>query len=160
MKVRVCGPNLSSVAQKRATFHVHADGCRDLSKYGPYKVMGGDRPGDEETLLDVDSQLEAVHIVYSDQIDEAVNDIRGQTRDDIASDYISDFWFASCCAHLPVDAPEKPVYECWVTDDPPSFAKLASHGEIIAWLQHRLVNGVPMHKGIHIVKHDKKEYTS
>jgi hypothetical protein len=158
MKVRVCGPNLSSVAQQRAQFHVHADGCRDLSKYGPFKVMGGDLPGAQEYLLDVSSQMEVVHDVYSDQIDENVSD--EQSRDDIAADYISDFWFAACCKHLPIDAPAQPIYECWVADDASSFAKLESHGEIIAWLQRRLVNGVPMHKDIHIVKHDKSEYSS
>lgn len=91
MIVRVVGPNLND--QTRGTFHVHADGCADLKKYGPGRRFGGDEYGERETPLDVDTALEVVEEIYADQLDE--------NPDVTAADWLDDFYFAPCVKSLP-----------------------------------------------------------
>ena len=91
MKVRVVGPNLRD--DSKGTFHVHADGCKDLTKYGPGRRLGGDCKGEEEMLLDVDTAVEVVEATYADQLSE--------NPDVVASDWLYDFHFAPCVKGLP-----------------------------------------------------------
>jgi hypothetical protein len=86
MKVRIVGPNLRD--QTKGTFHVHADGCADLTKYGPGRRFGGDLAGERETLLDAASEIDVVEFVYADQL--------AENPDVEAEEWISDFHFAPC----------------------------------------------------------------
>ncbi len=96
MNVRVCGPNLND--QRKGQFHVHADGCADLAHYGPGRRHGGDYDGAGEMLVADATVRKVVYAVYDNGIlDEAAADGE-RTKDEIADDYASDFWFAPCCA--------------------------------------------------------------
>lgn len=85
--VVVCGPNLSSAAQRKGDLHVHAEGCGDLKHYGPGRKFGGDTNGEQETKLRVNDKTEVAESVYSDHIEEG---------GDTAADYLSSFHFAPC----------------------------------------------------------------
>jgi hypothetical protein len=82
MRVHVCGPNLRD--QSKGEFHVHADGCADLGKYGPGKPYGGEEPW----ALDVSDRLGIVGEVYD------------WIPAEEASAYLGEFHFAPCCADL------------------------------------------------------------
>lgn len=91
MKVRVCGPNLND--QRRGTFHVHADGCGDLTKYGPGRKYGGDCRGEREMLVDAETAVDVVWAVYTDHLHEGYGE---DERDKVAEEWVSDFHFAPC----------------------------------------------------------------
>lgn len=93
--VVVCGPNLSSVAQRKGDLHVHAEGCGDLKHYGPGRKFGGDTNGEQEAKLRVSDLTEIAEHCYSDQIAES---------GDHAEEYLSSFHFAPC-VKLPETAP-------------------------------------------------------
>ena len=94
MRVRVCGPNLR--IQSKGTFHVHADGCADLTKYGPGRKYGGDTNGEFETTLVVETYRDVSEAIYADIIDEQ----DPEDGVDWAEAYISDFHFAPCTKGL------------------------------------------------------------
>lgn len=114
MDVRICGPNLND--QSKGTFHVHADGCPDLRKYGPqYRgadAKGGDINGNREMLVTNASVRAVVMETYADQIREEIeNRLSGMSgysdadvkklTDEVVDSYASDFHFAACCKELP-----------------------------------------------------------
>jgi hypothetical protein len=83
MRVSVCGPNLRD--QSKGEFHVHAEDCADLAKYGPGKPNGGEEPW----ALDVSDRLGIVGEVYD------------WIPAEEASAYLGEFHFAPCCSDLP-----------------------------------------------------------
>lgn len=102
MKVRVCGPNLRD--QSKGQFHVHADGCADLSKYGPGRKNGGDRNGEDEMVLDANSKLRVAEWVYDDcACDE--NEWNSEGYWEYLKYAVQDFHFAPC-VKLPFKAVE------------------------------------------------------
>jgi hypothetical protein len=170
MNVRVCGPNLFD--QSKGTFHVHADGCQDLRKYGPeYKgkdAKGGDLNGNRGMLIEDATFDKVVTETYADQIAE---DPLGDWED-----YFRDFWFAPCCYDALLESQRQAdtaspvlegevsnlVYECWVAEDKGSFSKLKLSGDdrlpLVDWLIGSLRNHNRPGAHIHIVVHDEKEY--
>jgi hypothetical protein len=82
MRVAICGPNLRD--QSNGEFHVHDENCSDLRNYGPGKRLGGEEPW----MLDVSDRLGIVGEVYD------------WIPHEEASDYLSEFHFAPCCAEL------------------------------------------------------------
>lgn len=129
-KVRVCGPNLND--QSKGTFHVHVDGCLHLHHYGPGTIIGGDVPGFDETVLEVDSQVEVVEVIYSDQLRE-----NGDVKPE---DWLDDFYFAPCTKSLPTSFSYL-VYECWVANHSGSFVKHTERDEVIKWAAEQLDHG-------------------
>lgn len=89
MQVTIIGPNLYD--QSLGSFHVHAAGCRDITRdpkhYGYYESQGG-----HNMDLDADSAEAVVEFVYGDQMAENP----GST----VADYMPDFHFAPCCKGL------------------------------------------------------------
>ena len=81
MKVSVLGPN----GINDATFHVHAEGCRDISRYGRIE-----RPWSFEA----ESVQHATEVLYSDFIgsDETAHDGEYTTWED----YVSEVRFFPC----------------------------------------------------------------
>jgi hypothetical protein len=153
MDVRICGPNLRD--QSKGQYHVHANGCGDLRKYGPeYRGkdgLGGDFSGNHGLLVENATIVKVVEAVYDNGIlDESIADHLfdeglgtsatdqqySATRKQIIGQYVGEFWFAPCCGGLPYsdepEAPEAtegeivhPVYECWVVGDRDSFVKFS-----------------------------------
>jgi hypothetical protein len=81
VKVSVIGPN----GVNDATFHVHADGCRDISRYGRIE-----RPWS----FDADSIQYATEVMFSDFIgtEETFHDNRYTTWED----YVHEIRFFPC----------------------------------------------------------------
>ena len=79
----VAGPNLND--QSKGSFHAHAAGCRDATKYGFGKQHGGD---DEGWTLRADDWRDVVEDIFYDQIIE---------NDEEPDDYFGEVWFAPCC---------------------------------------------------------------
>lgn len=81
MKVSVLGPN----GIDDATFHVHADGCRDISRYGRVE-----RPW----VFDAKSVQHAAEVIFSDFIgtEETFTGERHTTWED----YVSEIRFFPC----------------------------------------------------------------
>ena len=44
--------------------HVHADGCGDLTKYGPGRQYGGEVNGEDEMLVEAACRRDCVEAVY------------------------------------------------------------------------------------------------
>lgn len=93
MRVVIFGPNLMD--QSKGQFHVHAAGCGDAKHYGPRGKYGGEEGGWE---IEVAGKIDIVWAVYSNQLEETGEDEAGQNE--IAKDWLSDFWFAPCCEGL------------------------------------------------------------
>lgn len=93
MKVRVCGPNLN--IQSKGTFHVHADGCGDLTKYGPGRKHGGDRNGEDEMVVDMECALDVSKAVYSDHAGDD-NEPGSHEWWEYLENAVNDFHFAPC----------------------------------------------------------------
>lgn len=169
MDVRICGPNLSK--QDKGSFHVHADGCADLRKYGPqYRGRdgyGGDLNGNRELLV-TDATVESCVLAVYDNgiIDERVEE--GQKREDAIQSLISDFWFAPCCDDLPhegviIEEGKADTFECWVHNDPHSFNKMRTDDpfDVVLWLANELKTNKPIiGTHIHIVAHHSSEYSA
>lgn len=89
-RVTIIGPNLSGKGQAKGQYHVHAEGCaditRDLKGYG-YVDAEPHWSIEAETLEDV------VIEVYSDIIAENEGDEHG--RDEVDA-YFGEFHFAPC----------------------------------------------------------------
>lgn len=85
------GPNLRD--ESLGEFHVHADGCRDVARYGPGRPMGGDSA---PLVLDVESVEELAGVVYADMLDE--------DQDMTRIGLVSGFHLAPC-VNLPVACP-------------------------------------------------------
>lgn len=96
MDVRVCGPNLSSAAQNKGTLHVHEASCKDLNYYGPGRRFGGDRLGTRELLVEHATKTKVSRACYPPE------DFGYEPDTHEEGPYISDFWFAPCCAGIPV----------------------------------------------------------
>ena len=81
MKVSVLGPN----GINDATFHIHAEGCRDITRYGRIE-----RPW----VFDAHNVQHAVEVLYSDFIgtEETCYDGRYTTWED----YVSEIRFFPC----------------------------------------------------------------
>jgi hypothetical protein len=170
MRVRVCGPNLND--QSKGTFHVHADGCADLKKYGPYRKYSGEVNGEAEMPVDDATVLRVVCWTYADQINEQPEDERAQYVDNL----VNDFWFAPCTDGLPFgdrrqgcddDPPydvEDAVWECWIAggnvggSKADSFAKFDSEADVVVWLTEQL-GYAKVGDHIHIVLHNASEYS-
>jgi len=86
VNVQVCGPNLKN--ESKGSFHVHAEGCRDLRQYGPGRKRGGHENGEETYVWAVDSKLDVVAEIYSNILDE--------NEHSRPEEFLSDFWFAPC----------------------------------------------------------------
>ena len=91
MKVTICGPNLND--QSRGTFHVHAEGCKDLKKYGPGRQFGGDEKGEDEMTIEASDIHDVCVAIYSDHISEQPP----AERLEYINNLYSDFYFAACC---------------------------------------------------------------
>lgn len=91
MRVTICGPNLND--QTRGTFHVHAEGCGDLTKYGPGRKYGGEERGEREMTVEADTRVDVVWAVYADHLEEGYDE---DERDATAERWVSDFHFAPC----------------------------------------------------------------
>jgi hypothetical protein len=87
-KVRVFGPNLSSIGQQKGTFHVHAIGCADNAHYGPGRKYGGDDRGE---MMKATSREDIVRDIYSDHM----ADETGDPADADWRDY-DDLYLAPC----------------------------------------------------------------
>lgn len=83
MKVTTIGPN----GHDGATFHVHAEGCRDIKQRKYHRS--------EKYNEEIDSVREIVEGTYADQIDESDADWQ---------DYINEFEFFPCVGELPLEA--------------------------------------------------------
>lgn len=64
-RISIIGPNLRGATE---TFHVHAEGCRDIARYGPYTTRGGELPPMTINLEGDDVAYEASRFVYADHI--------------------------------------------------------------------------------------------
>ena len=96
MKVTIQGPNLRD--QSRGQFHVHSMTCADNRRYGPDKQYGGEEGA---WSIEVKSKMDVSQDVYCDVLSD-----QGLTPEDpegraILRSWLSDFWFAPCCADLP-----------------------------------------------------------
>jgi hypothetical protein len=80
VRVRLIGPNLP--AQAKATFHVHVDGCADLTRGWIKRYVEGSWTMDACSALDVEAE------VYDFAADE--------NPDYTLGDYQSEFHFAPC----------------------------------------------------------------
>ena len=90
MNVCILGPNLYD--QSKGSFHVHKEGCRDITRNPIY------RGEDADWIVDCDSVEEVVTLVYEDIMQEHQDD-----RDDrykVWEGYESDFHFCPCCKGL------------------------------------------------------------
>lgn len=172
MDVRVCGPNLNY--QDKGTFHVHADGCQDLRKYGLGTQFGGETDGNQEMLVKDATVVEVVKAVYDNGIiDENV--ATGASRSEVISDLALDFWFAPCVKGLPYgavldeddqeDEPVRvtPVYECWLSGEgigheSSAFEKTDAAQACLWFARH--FNSLTVGQHMHIVVHDQKEYVT
>jgi hypothetical protein len=92
VKVAIFGPNLSSLAQSKGNFHVHAAGCADCKHYGPRKKFGGDDNGDA-AVMEVTSKWDAVDSIYGP----SAGDFSGTVEENMG-----DFYFAPCLDNLAV----------------------------------------------------------
>ena len=85
MRVSVIGPN----GINDATFHIHAEGCRDISRYGRIE-----RPWS----FDTQSVQHATEVLYSDFIGTEETFTAG--RYTTWEDYAHDVRFFPCCGGL------------------------------------------------------------
>ena len=92
VKVAIFGPNLSSFAQSKGNFHVHAADCGDCKHYGPRKKFGGDDNGDA-AVMKVTSKWDAVDSIYGP----SAGDFSGTVEENMG-----DFYFAPCLDNLAV----------------------------------------------------------
>lgn len=97
MNVRVCGPNLRD--QSKGQFDVHADGCADLSKYGPGRRKGGDRNGEVEMLVDAATYKDVSEAVYADHACDD-NEYDSPGYHEYLESAVQDFHFAPCVKGL------------------------------------------------------------
>lgn len=85
----IFGPNLSSVAQRKGEFHVHAEGCPDCQHYGRGRRFGGDgfpgRPA--STLTNPTGRVAVASFIYEDIIAES---------EQTAKDFVDFIFFAPC----------------------------------------------------------------
>lgn len=89
-KVIIAGPNLRD--QSKGTFHVHAPGCRDLTR-----VARKEPEYKNATVEDVASRQEIVELLYEDQMDEWERAHPGDTLDWREYD---DIYLFPCCEKL------------------------------------------------------------
>lgn len=90
MKLSVVGPNLPSTAE---TFHIHAEGCRDIATK---RVYQNHRPGTPEGpwTMEAATKIEVCDGVYG--LDEF---------ETTSGAYLDDFKFFPCCGKLPTGTP-------------------------------------------------------
>jgi hypothetical protein len=159
MDVRICGPNLWD--QTKGTFHVHADGCRDLARYGPNKSMGGDVPGEQEMLVKDATMIDVVESVYANQLDETATE--EDSRETIREEWVSDFYFHACCQDLPYEQVEAEVdelvYEAWIGNDKDSFIKFSDLPSLQFWLVSK-IQDLTVGNHLHVGVHSSSEYSN
>lgn len=89
MRVSILGPNLPRPFSDKGTFHIHAEGCRDIARY---RIREGSDQGG--WTMDASSIEDIVEEVYGD----VMGDYTPRAPWD---EYESDFHFAPCVSSLP-----------------------------------------------------------
>ena len=90
VRVKVFGPNLSSAAQRKGTFHVHTANCADNAHYGPGRKYGGE---DRGFTLTVTSRLEIVQDLYAEIMSDTMDPADATPAD---WDSLDDLYLAPC----------------------------------------------------------------
>lgn len=116
MLVHIIGPNLRD--QSKGDFHVHAQGCADVTRNPEYQAP--DYDSDRKVVYGVDSQRDVSEFIYSDMIGEGSMTWQ---------DGLGTFHLFPCVGDLPVDTAKLPlpndkfddgivIASVWGNDDP------------------------------------------